>query len=270
MTQKQAKIIFDKYNPESKLVRCPNGKAKLKKPLNLYAMAAVNLYGIISRDEFVMIFNKYNEEQTTSDEIFTLLLPNALKDEKRYGFYKDHIVHYSCLEGFDFADYLEKIQSGKPRYLPPKEEFIKYEFEEHRFTNHHWGKLLKYLFDSFKNKNDIYKIYEKIKDVIYFSGDISQIVAIMEEHDLVFNDINQAQKFFDIVMTVMNNTLIWENKGHTPEEMMGLRKDSFPDEPNIKINRKIVVNEPCPCGSGIKYKKCCKAKENSGELSCLN
>jgi len=251
MTEKQAKIIFDKYNPESKLVRCPNGKAKLKKTLDVYAQAAVNLYGIINIDEFVKIFNDYNDEQTTADEVFIILLPKILKSGKWYGFYKNYIVHYCILERFDIADYLEKIQSGKPRYLPPKEEFINYEFEEHRFTNHHWRKLLKYLFDSFKNRHDIIEVFEEIKDVICFSGDISQIVAIMEEHDLVFDDINKAQKFFDIVITAMNNTRIWENKGHTPEEMTVLTKDSLPDEPGIKINRKIGANEPCPCGSGI-------------------
>ncbi|WP_162148159.1 SEC-C metal-binding domain-containing protein [Listeria floridensis] len=26
---------------------------------------------------------------------------------------------------------------------------------------------------------------------------------------------------------------------------------------STKINKKIGRNEPCPCGSGIKYKKCC-------------
>ncbi|MCL2276473.1 MAG: SEC-C metal-binding domain-containing protein [Treponema sp.] len=264
MTEKQVKAIFDKYNPENKLVRCPNGKAKLKKSLDKYAQAAVNLYGIINRDEFVRIFNDYNDEQTTADEVFIILLPKILKGGKWYGFYKDYIVHYCILKNFDYADYLEKNQLDKPRYLPPKEEFINYEFEEHRFNNHHWRKLLKYLFDSFKNRHDIIEVFEEIKDVIYFSGDISQIVAIMEEYDLVFYDTNQAQKFFDIVMTAMNNTRIWENKGHTPEEIMGLTKDIFPNEPSIKINRKIGVNEPCPCGSGKKYKKCCKAKENSG------
>jgi len=86
----------------------------------------------------------------------------------------------------------------------------------------------------------------------------------MEEHDLEFNDINHAQKFFDKVTTAMNNTRIWENKGHTPEEMMRFMKKTTSDEPVIKINRKIGVNELCPCGSGKKYKKCCKAKENSG------
>jgi hypothetical protein len=34
--------------------------------------------------------------------------------------------------------------------------------------------------------------------------------------------------------------------------------DNMPQEPYRRTNRKIGVNEPCPCGSGKKFKKCCK------------
>ena len=57
MTEKQANKIFEKHNPADDVVRCPYGRAKMRKPLDLYAKAAVNLYGIIKRDEFVDIFN---------------------------------------------------------------------------------------------------------------------------------------------------------------------------------------------------------------------
>ena len=40
----------------------------------------------------------------------------------------------------------------------------------------------------------------------------------------------------------------------TPKEENKIQND----KPKFKeINRKISRNEPCPCGSGKKYKKCC-------------
>ncbi|MCL2035727.1 MAG: hypothetical protein FWG94_13510, partial [Oscillospiraceae bacterium] len=123
MTESQAKKIFEKYNPPSGIVRCPNGRAKVRKPLDIYAKSAVNLYGIIRRDELAGIFNSQNEEHTTADEIYTLLLPNVLKFD-RYGFYKDYIVHYAVLRDFDWVEYLERAQTDKPRYIPPKEELL--------------------------------------------------------------------------------------------------------------------------------------------------
>jgi len=264
MTEKQAKAIFDKYNPENKLVRCPNGKAKLKKILDVYAQAAVNLYGIINIDEFVKIFNDYNDEQTTADEVSIILLPKILKSGKWYGFYKNYIVHYCILKNFDYADYLQKNQADKPRYLPPKEEFIEYEYDEYKFINNHWSKVLDFMFESYKNKSDVANAFEDIKALSLFSNDINKIGIILEENNLEFIDEDHGLKFFEILFDAMNNTRIWENKGYTPEEMMVLTKDSYPDEPSIKINRKIGINESCPCGSGKKYKKCCKVKENSG------
>jgi preprotein translocase subunit SecA len=40
----------------------------------------------------------------------------------------------------------------------------------------------------------------------------------------------------------------------------GAGDGSFSDEP-VRVN-KIGDNDPCPCGSGKKYKKCCKGKDN--------
>ena len=31
---------------------------------------------------------------------------------------------------------------------------------------------------------------------------------------------------------------------------------------NIKKNKKVGRNDPCPCGSGLKYKRCCLGKED--------
>jgi preprotein translocase subunit SecA len=39
---------------------------------------------------------------------------------------------------------------------------------------------------------------------------------------------------------------------------MALNKESEPkEEENNVIEKKVARNEPCPCGSGKKYKHCC-------------
>lgn len=122
---KKAKMIFEKYNRTSDIVRCPYGRAGVRKQLNLYARAAVNLYGIISCEDLVNLFNKQNVDQTSKEEIYVLLLPLVLK-EGDYGFYKEYILHYAFFDDFDQADYLLEHQADKPRkrkivptYAPP-------------------------------------------------------------------------------------------------------------------------------------------------------
>lgn len=93
MTEAKAKETFEKYNRKSDVVRCPNGRAGIRKLLDSYAKAAVNLYGIISRKEFVEIFNSQNADKTIDEEVYVLLLPLVLKNTW-YCFYKEYIVHY--------------------------------------------------------------------------------------------------------------------------------------------------------------------------------
>ena len=46
----------------------------------------------------------------------------------------------------------------------------------------------------------------------------------------------------------------------TPMIREGRRKEveeMFKNEPIKRVGEKVGRNSPCPCGSGIKYKKCC-------------
>lgn len=75
-------------------------------------------------------------------------------------------------------------------------------------------------------------------------------------------------------MNLANNTRIWENNGHTPNEIFEKYEKPhlrpLPDKPfeldgaeiiNYKTRKKVGRNDPCPCGSGKKYKKCCLGKD---------
>ncbi len=42
-----------------------------------------------------------------------------------------------------------------------------------------------------------------------------------------------------------------------PEDILDLEKMLNPSQPSV--SRKVGRNEPCPCGSGKKFKKCCGA-----------
>ncbi|MED3563697.1 SEC-C metal-binding domain-containing protein [Bacillus xiapuensis] len=78
---------------------------------------------------------------------------------------------------------------------------------------------------------------------------------------LEFESLEMVQTVMDQVVYLMNNTKQWFLKGYTPIE---LREQSLqpglvtsPKHSESKTNEKIGRNDPCPCGSGKKYKKCC-------------
>ncbi|MBK5247473.1 MAG: hypothetical protein JJE49_09445, partial [Peptostreptococcaceae bacterium] len=214
MTKGKAKKIFEQYNRTADVVRCPNGRAIVRKPLDSFAMAAVNLYGIISRDDFVDIFNKQNVDRTDNEEIYILLLPLVLKDGW-YGFYKEYIVHYSFFENFDQADYLLKYQADKPRYIPEKNDFLKYTNEDY-LDNDHWWKVNRFMRDVFGYCKDTSEGYAEIRSYITYGDGIKELGTILDRYNLIFSDEKQFQEFINLIMLAKNNTRIWENNGYTP------------------------------------------------------
>jgi len=217
----------------------------------------VNLYGIISRDDFIDIFNKQNVDQTNGEELYILLLPLVLKDGW-YCFYKEYIVHYLFFDDFEQADYLLEHQADKPRYIPEKDEFIKYVIEDH-VDNDHWWNVRRFMRDVFGYSKDTSEGYEEVRNYITYGDGIRELGSILDRHNLIFNGEEQLQEFINLIMLAKNNTRIWENNGYTPSELHEIlsRRDKnivkFPTLQRPKAGR----NDPCPCGSGKKYKKCC-------------
>lgn len=269
MIEEKAKKIFEQYNRASDVVRCPNGRAAVRKLLDSYARAVVNLYGIISRDDFVDLFNRQNIDQTTEEEIYILLLPLVLKGGW-YGFYKEYIVHYWFFEDFDQAEYLLKHQAGKPRYIPEKTEFLEYVNEDYA-DNDHWRNVRRYMWDVFGYSKDTSEGYEEVRNYITYGDEIRELGSILDRYNLIFNGEEQLKEFIDRIMSAKNNTRIWENNGYTPSELFEINRKRdknivpFPKMRRLEVGR----NDPCPCGSGKKYKKCCARfdDEKTAQLS---
>jgi len=269
MNKEKSKRIFEQYNRTSDVVRCPNGRASTRKLLDSYARAAVNLYGIISRDDLIDIFNKQNVEQTSREEIYILLLPLVLKGGW-YGFYKEYIVHYLFFDDFDQVDYLLEHQADKPRYIPPKTEFQKYIVEDYE-DNDHWLNVRRFMWDVFGYGNDTSGGYEEVRNYITYGDGVKELGTILDRHNLIFSSEEQLQEFINRIMLAKNNTRIWVNNGHTPSELyeiIGKRNRNIIKFPTLQ-KPKIGRNDPCPCGSGKKYKKCCALfdDEKTAQLS---
>ncbi len=269
MNKKEANKIFEKYNSKSDVVRCPYGRAGVRKLLDTYAVAAVNLYGIISKKDLVDIFNKQNKDQTSVEEIYILLLPLVLK-ERWYGFYKNYIVHYWFLDDFEQADNLLTHHAEKPRYAPDKEEFLKYENEDYE-DNDLWWDVRSFMWDVFGISSDSSQGFSEVKNYIIYGDGISELGPTLDKYNLRFTSEKQLQKFIDLLMLAKNNTRTWVNNGHTSlelHEIFSKRDETTIDFP-IRREEKIGRNDPCPCGSGKKYKKCCGRFENtkSAQLS---
>ena len=68
----------------------------------------------------------------------------------------------------------------------------------------------------------------------------------------------QMQTLLNFWMSICNSLPIWPNNGWAPSDLAVASGQMLPGFFNADGTRKKVGrNDPCPCGSGKKYKKCC-------------
>ena len=112
--------------------------------------------------------------------------------------------------------------------------------------------------------------YRQYKDLVRKEPHLySRYLKITSENiKLFYNQNKQPEKALRITQDTLN--LIQEisetidNKIQDIKDKIDSSKDAATRFPK-KAEKKVGRNDPCPCGSGLKYKKCCWAKDFSKE-----
>ncbi len=227
--------------------------------LNSYAIAAVSLYGVISQDDFVELFNSQNERKTTIDEIFPILL-NHIYLDSGYCFWDAYLVDDEFEEGdFVAVPWLLAERKGKPRYTPPKEELLTYSDWDYYEVTPQLIALKSYLSELISDPDEIEDLLDVIHDISVAGMRMQEYFDLLDSADIVFDGMKQAEKMMRLIVDVQNNTRQWTNYGHTPNEIYPSDKSNLLPFPSVHPvhSQKIGRNDSCPCGSGKKYKKCC-------------
>ncbi len=96
----------------------------------------------------------------------------------------------------------------------------------------------------------------KMKEVLDYIGTLGTLEEAQEE------------ELAPLLMAFHNSLRLWTFKGHTPEEMVSGHLDPEEDASvsGRRQKNKVGRNDPCPCGSGKKYKNCClREKKEAAE-----
>jgi len=73
-------------------------------------------------------------------------------------------------------------------------------------------------------------------------------------------DMDKITPIISAIMELNNKARLWVTYGNVPDELSSSQESGFGMKRNIAVVRttsKVGRNDPCPCGSGLKYKKCC-------------
>ena len=104
-----------------------------------------------------------------------------------------------------------------------------------------------------KSESQVFTICSEFLQMLRLDYPIQAFLGLLPQYGISPDTV--GQNFTNLVIEAKNSSRIWKNKGFTPPEMarlMGTAK---------RILKKVGRNDPCPCGSGKKYKKCCGRNE---------
>jgi len=245
--------------------------------LKQYIIALTNLYGIVAIEQVAEIYNQQNEDRVNDDDVADYL-DEDLSTSHVYD-YDEHFVHESVIEVDEFDALMDK-KGDKPHYIPEKDELLKYADARYYEKPKQYHDLFKYVKRSFL-PSDAGKA-EMLCDIVIGTCrsdfDIQKVFHYFGVFGIEFKNETQINEVLQMVMELANNVRLWENNGHTPHEIFekfekpNLRPlpaaglPGIAGEPKLSVmhggaSEKAGRNDPCPCGSGKKYKKCCIDKE---------
>ena len=195
----------------------------------------INMNGIIEKEKLQSLLKEYNNLDLSIEELDTIVkeIDATILEEK----------YYSWITDLDKED----IKNLKEM----KDKFNKYkaiDFELDSYEEEFKDKLQSLLEQELILTNKIDDIYYSIIELIKYGIFKEEMV------NLTFKDLHISikdslkKKIFNLYKEYKKYISVWSYNGYTITEY---------NEMNQIRAKKIGRNEPCPCGSGKKYKQCC-------------
>ncbi|SFT22162.1 YecA family protein [Paenibacillus sp. BC26] len=222
-----------------------------------YMEAAANLYGIIPMTKLIAIINDQNGINITEEKLLDIRL--SVSDKVLTWDIQRGFLFSDSLDGEDLDDYeafLENVKD-KPYYIPAKEELLLYADIDYFEKTPQLEALKTYIM---QDLGKVEKLAEALVDDIQLACAMEEpLSVIMEEFDQRKIRLNKKQlkEVAPLIINVHNHTRMWSNRGFTPDELSPKRAQDSNVVQFPAASAKIGRNEPCPCGSGKKHKKCC-------------
>lgn len=240
---------FYKLNPaELKIV--VNNNQKITNIL----FGMIRHYGIIECTVAKEMIENYTGEKI-NDSWFNSYVAHL---ENYYGSFRmsDGYIVNELVEVEDEDELIQKQQArgDLDYYMIPHQVMYQINRTESFDRTVQLQELMQYIEKNYTISSDeIEAILEECMYMVQSEEPLSDIVSYFGQY-IEFPDVKDVQAFVPILVNVINHTRLWVLKGHTPNELSGDKMDVTPVQASVE---KVGRNEPCPCGKGKKYKKCC-------------
>ena len=221
--------------------------------MEIYAKAAAYLYGVISVEKFAEICETYDEALTDVEEVRGML-EEICRSNKEICL-KDGLLMFSDLSENNVYQEVQKVQGSFEYYIPKtEEEFVNYGRLECQEPNENTVFFIQtMMFEFHKNQAEALQIFYEVQDSIRMNFPEEEIISQLYQHGCYFSSQKQVEATKKEIRRLGCMTRCWDYKGHMESEVTR-------NAMSVGLGRKVYPNEPCPCGSGKKYKRCCGRK----------
>ena len=219
--------------------------------------AGMYLYGVMTwevlRDLFALRYPDAEPEEVR--ELFETTPANCQWFTEREG----RLV----LNGYEKDDYyigLEQIQRDIPFYIPTAEETEELFEQGSLISLEAHSKLREFITETFDCDPDtaalkVHELYEAVNNRVRVNDAVD---AFAEGGAFSFPSDEAQVRFIELYIEMSRECRVRDNRGHDYYEMVALMVKRGQEKKAEPVKRiKIGRNEPCPCGSGKKYKNCC-------------
>jgi hypothetical protein len=241
--------------------------------LRNYFAAAAKLYGVLPLRKLLEIYNSQNP--AISQEDFLAVAEVIRHEENHYAILgqenrlrhvapsrpMDREVVAECFYTFGWEDYesVTAKQQGKRYYIPKKQELLCYADEEYHEETPESSDMRRYLRSKATPEMAELMLLE-LEDAFYCDASFQIAAERLDELGLKFVSEADVERFSELAMKLSDGIRRPSLRGLTPNEAARSRSavmmpnmEGRPQAKTVKVGR----NEPCPCGSGKKYKRCC-------------
>jgi len=189
-----------------------------------YIKATTNLYGIVSKDKVIEIYNRQNDESITMVELENVVGEDRGEFPLKYhlGIYQNKFVSLK-IDLVEHFDQILEIQKDKPCYIPEKEELLKYVDSDYFHENKAYTEMLAFLKTVFFRKSKAEKFAKEMH---------RSCVSLITFHDFMafYFDAHKnnarlnrkGSEFLHLLTKLRYNTRVFELNGYTAEELKGV------------------------------------------------
>ena len=251
--------------PKNRAIKKAIGQNELK---IIFIQGLLNLYGLIPMEVLTNILNTYLLDPVSERDLSEWL------ETETFMYFKGHLgfVGGEFLFIHDLAKNPREILHSRPDL--DYAEFTPDDLASlwsNRTTVKAWPYFQAMLDALFEHEVIEGSPLEKaITDMQFsFLNDEKSMACIQPVLDcIITEDLEDLKGLLQKIMDYQNHSHKWTLNGNAPADLSA--GEAPPQAEPFKSSKKVGRNDPCPCGSGKKYKKCCLPKDEKDNITRIH